>query len=360
MTITMDQAVRTVHKPTRSTCLSCHALAGGGDARKRGDLALASGTTADKNYDVHMATKGKNMSCQACHKTEDHLIPGKGSDLRPSEGKYVVACTNCHGQNGPHGTTQIGRHTARVACQSCHIPVYAKNAADTAATEATEIHRDWRNVEWDAAKNRYEVVVTSANNLKPAYRFFNGTSWGNNMKDAAVFDVEANAFAISRPVGDINDPKSKLYPFKYKTAVQPYATNLNMLIALDTANYWKNGNPDQAVKAGLVNMGYSANEPYAWATADEYQMLNHQVSPDSQALTCNSCHTASATQMNLKSLGYTLKDSAQKVCAECHSFKSPTSKNYADMHNKHVNDKKYDCSWCHSFSRPERNLVKPR
>ena len=24
-----------------------------------------------------------------------------------------------------------------------------------------------------------------------------------------------------------------------------------------------------------------------------------------------------------------------------------------------MNDKKYDCSWCHSFTRPERNLQRP-
>lgn len=354
----MDQAVRTVHKPVRSVCLSCHAVAGGGDARKRGDLALASGITADRNYDVHMATSGANLSCQACHKTEGHLIPGRGSDLRPTEGTFIVACTNCHGQTGPHRKDKIGRHIARVACQTCHIPVYAKNAADTTASEATEIHRDWRNVEWDAVRNRFEVVVTTANNLKPVYRFFNGASWGSNMSDKATFDSKTNAYAISRPMGDIND--GKLYPFKYKTAVQPHATNLNMLIALDTANYWKYGNPDQAIKAGLVNMGYSANEPYSWVKADEYQMLNHQVSPDSQALTCNACHTASATQMDLKGLGYTLKGPATTVCAQCHSYKSPTSKNYTEMHNKHVTDKKYDCSWCHSFTRPERKLVKPR
>ena len=54
MTISMHEAVRTVHKPDRSTCLGCHAKAGGGDAVKRGDLALATGNTTDYHYDVHM------------------------------------------------------------------------------------------------------------------------------------------------------------------------------------------------------------------------------------------------------------------------------------------------------------------
>ncbi|MBT8069675.1 MAG: hypothetical protein KJO80_04520, partial [Gammaproteobacteria bacterium] len=50
MSISMDEAVQTVHKPTRATCLQCHAKAGGGDAVKRGDLALATAHTADRQY----------------------------------------------------------------------------------------------------------------------------------------------------------------------------------------------------------------------------------------------------------------------------------------------------------------------
>lgn len=34
------------------------------------------------------------------------------------------------------------RHGARVACQTGPIPVYARNAAETAATEATEMYRN--------------------------------------------------------------------------------------------------------------------------------------------------------------------------------------------------------------------------
>ncbi len=32
---------------------------------------------------------------------------------------------------------------------------------------------------------------------------------------------------------------------------------------------------------------------------------------------------------------------------------------YNKLHDKHVKDKKYDCSWCHGFSRPERGLKMP-
>ena len=55
MSISMDEAARTVHDPVRNNCLKCHAKAGGGDAVKRGDLILAQAATTDTNFDVHMS-----------------------------------------------------------------------------------------------------------------------------------------------------------------------------------------------------------------------------------------------------------------------------------------------------------------
>lgn len=112
----------------------------------------------------------------------------------------------------------------------------------------------------------------------------------------------------------------------------------------------------QAVKAGLVNMGYSADTGYEWIQTDTYQMLNHGVSRHDDALRCSSCH-GNTNRMDLEALGYVLKDETDKVCFQCHGPKEPVG--YKSLHNKHVNDKEYDCSWCHGFSRPERNLILP-
>jgi mono/diheme cytochrome c family protein len=83
-------------------------------------------------------------------------------------------------------------------------------------------------------------------------------------------------------------------------------------------------------------------------------LLNHQVSPPSQALTCVACH-GSATRMNLKAdLGYSLKAAETAVCSQCHGSKR--NPGFKSVHEKHVKDKKYDCARCHSFTRPERSL----
>jgi hypothetical protein len=361
MSITMDQAVRTVHLPERSNCLACHAKAGGGDAVKRGDLALATANTSDVQFDRHMSVAGANLKCQDCHVTEKHRIAGRGSDLRQTDLDVEMACTDCHGNKtatGGHRTADINRHVSRVACQTCHIPTYAKNAADTAADEATETHRSWLSSHATAVP--YHPASTKANNLTPKYRFWNRYSYNYVLGEAAQLDPGTGAYPTSRPDGAVDEtsPDNKLYPFKYKTAEQPMRAGTRELIALDTNVFFRSADAQNrgtlAVKAGLRNMGYSETDAFSWVRTDTYQLLNHQVSPASQALICAACH-GSTTRMNLKAdLGYGLKTSEATLCSQCHGSKK--NPGFKSLHAKHVKDKKYDCSRCHGFTRPERGL----
>ena len=96
------------------------------------------------------------------------------------------------------------------------------------------------------------------------------------------------------------------------------------------------------------------NEAYSWIITDTFQLLNHQISPASEALSCSDCHGETA-RMNLKAeLGYQLKASESKVCTQCHGKEE--RKGFKDLHEEHVEEEEYDCSHCHTFSRPERNL----
>ncbi len=362
MTVTMDQAVKTVHSPERSNCLQCHAKGGGGDNNKRGDMAMAQATTTDRTFDVHMSSTGANLSCQQCHTTQNHRIAGRGSDLRQTDLDVKMSCSTaaCHPTKSTptgHANADVNRHINRVACQTCHIPTYARNAADTAATESTEVYRDWLIPEWNAALGRWEPAITRGGNLKPAYAFWNGFSWNYSLKDTVWLDAATGAYGTSRPEGGINAPGSKLYPFKYKKARQPLANGPGALIALDTAVYFATGNYDAAVKAGLVNMGHPDTTPYSNVETDTYQLITHEVMPKGSALSCSQCHTATATQMNLKGMGYAMKGAQETTCTQCHERESMPS--YGKLHDKHVKDKGYDCSWCHSFSRPERGLKMP-
>lgn len=355
-----DAMVRNIQAPTRTNCLLCHAKAGGGDGVKRGDISLQTITNSDPDFDVHMNTSGSDLACQQCHVFEAHRVIGKGSDLRatddPARGSEI-RCATCHaGKDTPsgHDTSAIGRHVARVACQTCHIPTYAK--------VATETQRDWRRhadgSPADGVSGPGHPYTVKASNLVPEYSFWNRLSDNYLLGDDAsvTFDAARGTYPTSRPMGDNRD--GKLYPFKYKTALQPKTIADDRLIALDTFDYMKgSGNVATAVEKGLVNMGYPAQEPYEWVTTDTLQLLNHGVNPAPDALQCSSCHE-NTSRMDLPGeLGYGLKDAQEIVCTQCHGNKE--RKPFTTLHDKHVTDKQYDCSWCHAFSRPERGLRMP-
>ena len=363
MTITMDQAVQTVHMPVRANCLQCHARAGGGDAYKRGDLALAHGHTTDTTFDTHMATTGANLQCQACHYVSNHRIAGRGSDLAPTDYDFPMGCstTECHATKGSpagHTTQPVNRHVDRVACQTCHIRTYGKNASDSAASEATEYHRDWTLPHFNSATGTWHPTSYLMNNLTPIYKFWNKYSTNYLLYGTTTPDPFTGNYTTSRPVGSINDltTASKLYPFKYKTAYQPIAMGLNVLIAIDTSVYWATGDYLAAVAAGLANMGFRSSDLYTFINTEEYQLITHGVTPASQVLACNECHgVATAPQRNLKNLGYTLKNTEQMLCTQCHGWEE-NQMSFEQFHNKHVQEEGRGCSWCHSFSRPERGL----
>ncbi len=356
MTISMVEAARTVHQPSRTGCLQCHAKGGGGDNFKRGDMAIAHGNTSDKTFDVHMATTGADLSCQDCHTTNKHLMAGKGTDLRPTDLDLEMKCTQCHQDKesaGGHDDKDVDRHVARVACQTCHIDTYARNAADTTASEETETHRDWLQPHVTAS-GAIHPTPTMAGNLTPEYKWWNGFSSNYLLFDKATTDPLTGRIPTSRPQGAVNDQSAKIFPFKYKTAQQPLASNQDELIALDTSVYFANGDAAAATMKGLENMGYNSSDPFEWIETDTYQLITHEVAPASKALDCSSCHD-STQRMDLQGeLGYQLKGPQAQVCTQCHGDEG--SKSFEWIHEKHVEDKKYDCSLCHTFSRPERNL----
>ena len=307
-----------------------------------------------------MNTANADLNCQACHVFKAHKTIGKGSDLRPTDDiarGSEVSCPTCHSDKitaDGHDLARINDHVARVACQTCHIPSYAR--------VTTEVHRDWRNnyegSPADGTSGPGHPLTLKQADLIPTYKFWNRKSDNYLLGDDAsrTRDPELGTYPTSRPMGTITDVGSKLFPFKYKTAYQPKTSVDHRLIALDTYEYLKvSGNADAAVKKGLEAMGYSAAEPYEWVLTDTYQLLNHGISPASGALQCGDCHGAGA-QMDLSGeLGYRLRGSESAVCSQCHELEEDDEeKGFYALHDKHVRDKRIDCISCHNFTRPER------
>ncbi len=358
-----DSMVRNIHVPKNTNCLKCHAYGGGANGLKRGDIAWELATNTDPHYDAHMNTAGANVQCIDCHTWQNHKVTGKGSDLRPTDLASEVKCVKCHtGMDSGSGHANLGkstepdRHVGRVACQSCHIPTYAKTATETHRIWMT--HHDGSDATAcsDAEPCPGHPDRVEGADLKPTYRFWNRLSENYLLGDdiSMMYSAENGTYQTSVPQGNIND--GKLYPFKYKTSEAFMTSADNRLIALDTYEYLvKSGNVYTSLENGLLNMGYPATEPYEMITTDTYQLINHGVTPSSEIAACDQCHPAGnldpSTDSELDTLGYRLKGSQAVVCSQCHREKSP--KTHASMHG-HVSNRGFDCSFCHTFTRPER------
>ena len=341
---TMVDLARNVHLPTVATCLRCHAKAGGADGGKRGDIFMALKDPAlSPNVDVHISPAGANLNCQACHVPQDHQIPGKGIDLRISEGG-TVTCTQCHNAK-PHGASDNNKHTDRVACQTCHIPIFGK-------VTGTEMSRDWTKPMWsEAACNGQGAWVGQdvwQTNVIPTYKFWNGQSEVYDLTQPISADPDGN-YTMARALGSIND--GKLYPIKVHTSNQPRENSTGRMVAYDVLWNFITGKYEEAAQRGVDFMGLPGG--YTWVNTRAEQLITHGVEPKENALTCAACHST-RTQMDLRTLGYVLKGPQSQVCAQCHEQKNNSG--FSSVHKKHVESEGIDCSMCHTFTRPERGL----
>lgn len=362
---TMIELARTVHRPDNASCLlPCHASAGGGDGTKRGDLG-SDMVNPPVTQDVHLSSAGNaRLVCGSCHVATNHQIPGRGNDLRPTDtGATMKQCVDCHtGMGSGTGHTVAStsnapaadRHVARVACTSCHIDVYAKGVG-------TEVSRDWRSPHWNPGgcegQGAWVGHEVRATNLVPEYRFWNGQSWvyDRNGNDGLALDPIDNMLTFSYPLGDVND--GKLHPFKVHTSWNPVedATNITNF---DVLQMFTTGCYDDAARAGLDFIG--ATGSYTWKENKAYHLITHGVAPATTANDCAKCHSGTidlAVDSKLDKLGYKAKANLATLCVLCHSSKTETD--FYRLHDRHVLSKEYDCSWCHSFTRPERNLTMP-
>jgi hypothetical protein len=358
MTISILEAARTVHQPTRASCLRCHAGAAGRDGAKRGDL---SSVTANPpiTSDVHMSPHGGDLSCANCHYAGNHRVRGRGLDLRPNDSPDRLTCARCHGER-PHGDYHARNaesrdlHASRVACQSCHIPRFAKDVP-------TEVERNWLNPTFSqlacGGQGGWAPEETLASNLIPSYGWFDGTSEVYVLGQVPKLNADGE-YALAVPHGGVSSPGAKLYPMKEHRSNAARHDATGQLIPHSTFTSFTTGSFGQAVEVGQQLSGLTG--PYSIVATHEFQTINHGVERAENALRCGDCHSVRGfdggpARMNLRAdLGYGLKGSSAQVCSQCH--RAFPSKGFKETHAKHVADKRIDCSMCHNFSRPERRL----
>ncbi len=376
--VTAEMAAVAVHSTTRASCLRCHASAAGGNGSKRGDMSTAF-LTPSVEVDYHMSPDGQDMSCADCHDAGGHRLKGRGLDLRPNDVPGLFTCDNsgCHSAQ-PHGdfsTTQGSswdKHAMKVACQTCHIPTYAKGVKTETARDWTNPHLSqhscggrggWLGHEYKAGEGALPEETLDPSNpdytqaLIPNYAWFDGTSevyfLGEPLDGlptvpltdevAAAFEMTpgAPAYVMGKANGDVTGGiETKIYPMKEHWGklgrLSDPDTGTQTLVAHSTFEFFRTGSFCRAVAVGLglinIDTPPSADEAYCGVAepgdlgmppgvdvvpVHTYQTLNHGVEPEDNALTCRDCHVMQSDglpRMDLKGgLGYGMRTGTSAV-----------------------------------------------
>jgi len=292
---------RNVGKPLREGCGACHFFGGGGDAVKHGDLD-SSLNYPDRELDVHMSPDGLDFQCQNCHQTKNHLVAGANMATAP-DGKGVFSCEQCH-EAAPHKESRLNNHTASVACQTCHIPAFARELP-------TQMDWDWSTAGGqvrlgDRPGQTYRKTMgtlTWQKNVIPAYAWFNGKS-GVYLRGEKMDPAQATRLAY--PLGDIKDATAKIHPFKIHTGKQIYDVKNKTLITAHVYGddgFWSTFDWDKSARIGMEFTGLPYSGEYGFAPTEMYWRTDHMVAPKEKALSCLDCH-GDKGRMNWKELGY--------------------------------------------------------
>jgi octaheme c-type cytochrome (tetrathionate reductase family) len=304
----LGEVAQNVGEAKRNNCGACHFNGGGGNGVKHGDLDTSL-IDPPKSLDVHMSKEGENMDCADCHKTEGHNTAGSrydmiakdthGKDLPKSDGE-PTSCESCHGL-APHEKAKLNDHVDRVACQTCHIPTFARGG------NPTLVWWDWslagdkkRGVEEDAfGKHSYDFKkgeMTWAKDIVPTYKWFNGQTDYVHIGEQVETDGKVILNALG---GSPDDPNARIYPFKVVNGKQGYDPETKQLLVPhlfpsnkeDKTAYWKGYDWDAAFKAGMDAVNQPFSGQYEWVDTEMYWPITHMVAPGDEALQCGDCHS---------------------------------------------------------------------
>jgi octaheme c-type cytochrome (tetrathionate reductase family) len=309
----LTKIAQNVGKSGRDNCGACHFSGGGGDAVKHGDLD-SSLKKPSRELDVHMAKDGANMTCADCHTFNEHKPSGSrfttrskdahGLDL-PKDDHDRATCESCHSQ-APHKESKINNHANKVACQTCHIPEFARGGI------ATKMLWDWStagkmgpdgkplfvkddhgHLSYSAAKGDFKY----GENVRPEYKWFNGTV--NPISITDKFD-DTKVLDLNRIEGSAKDPTARIWPFKVMHGKQPYDTVNKTLVVNhvwgdDDTALWKHYDYDKSIKAGMDYAGLPYSGKFGFIETRMNWFTTHMVAPKEKAVPCQDCHTRAET-----------------------------------------------------------------
>jgi octaheme c-type cytochrome (tetrathionate reductase family) len=306
----LKNIAQNVGKTSRQSCGACHFFGGGGNAVKHGDLDTSL-INPPHYLDVHMETDGLNMTCGDCHLSDSHEVSGsryaptafddKGALIRgKQDGRNPTTCVACHG-NTPHPKeAKLNHHTDRIACQTCHIPAFARGNLHTKMTwdwsSAGKLDDKGHRIQIKGSEGR-DIYDSKKGNFTyeryviPEYTWFNGnvryTLFGEKV---ATDKVKINDF-----LGSADDPNSRIWPVKVFRGKQPYDIGNETLAVFHTAGkddaaYWNTYDWNKALTVGMKSMGLEYSGKMKFVETEMSWPITHMVAPKEDALECQQCH----------------------------------------------------------------------
>ena len=313
--VDLPKVAQSVGKTSRETCGACHFYGGGGDAVKHGDLD-SSLKNPPRYLDVHMDAKGLNFTCATCHATQGHNIPGSrytptAKAMAPSiRGKAdknnPASCQTCH-SNAPHKqNARLNSHTDKLACQTCHIPLYAR-------AQPTKTFWDWSTAGKKDADGKPLVIKDASghhekynakkgdfayeSHVVPTYAWINGKVKYTLLGDPV--DTEG-VTKINEYFGSSSDGQSRIWPLKVFKGKQPYDLETKSLLVPHTAAgygekddtaFWQNYKWEEALRVGAEAAGRPFGGKFGFVKTEMSWPITHMVAPKADALTCTQCHS---------------------------------------------------------------------
>lgn len=294
----------------RANCGSCHFYGGGGDGVKHGDLD-SSLVSPDRSLDVHMSPDGGNFSCSDCHSTWGHSVSGSryqvnakdtlGIDIPGHTDLSRASCESCHGGE-PHEKQKLNDHVDKVACQTCHVPAFARGGVPTKMwwdwSTAGKLDENSKPITTFDESGHVSYLSEKGDfrhgeNVVPYYAWFDGTVEYTMVEEQ--FDIDNPPLEINRLDGEPNDPGSRIWPFKLMRGKQPFDTERKTLLAThvfgaDDSSLWSNYDWPKALKFASEESGMPFSGQFDFIETKMYWPITHMVPPADQALRCGSCH----------------------------------------------------------------------
>jgi len=222
-----------------------------------------------------------------------------------------MGCTDCHKVDG-HKNAALDLHAKKVACQTCHIPYFAKD-------RPTMVWWDWSTAgkdvkPEDVPKDKYGEKTYDKmkgdfrweKDVVPAYFWYDGSI--DRYLAGDKIDP-SKAVKLSAAKGGRKDPNARIFPFKLMRGKQAYDSGNNTIAFVNVFGppgsdaYWAKYDWNAAIAAGMKAAGQPYSGKYGFVETSMVWPVNHMVVPGAKALKCDDCHGGKG-RLDWKALGY--------------------------------------------------------